>query len=188
VYQVKPSEQLVFHSGRIDRVDGDVPLDCGCPPPPAVQANPSQVAEANTPANSSLTLATDNANSGTAGNTNANPVNESVGSNNTGQTLSSGPETRPLPTSQPNDIHLEVEAPLVFHGNEKKATQPAPGSAPAAGVQGTSASPPHVDAQIQPPSTQAPTTAATAPPPQSMKPEHHGVLHKIKGFFASLFR
>ncbi len=32
-YQIKATDQLVFHSGQLDRVDMAVPNECGCPPP-----------------------------------------------------------------------------------------------------------------------------------------------------------
>lgn len=184
VYQVKPSEQLVFHSGSIDKVDGDVPPDCGCPPPPLMRVNSAQMAGANDSGSSKLTLATGYSSPATGDKSDAGANSGVVGSANTGQMLSNGTETRPLPPSQANDVHVEVEAPLVFHGNEKKAPEPA--AEEPAGTK-TPAPPGHVDAQIQAPAAPGATIAPAPPQPAPARPEHRGVLGRIKGFFSRIF-
>ncbi len=37
IYQVRPGEQVYFHQGRVAGPEATTPLDCGCPPPPAVE-------------------------------------------------------------------------------------------------------------------------------------------------------
>ena len=181
IYQVKPSEQLVFHSGRIDQVDGDVPPECGCPPPaPVMPADGPQPAVRADASSRNVRLADRSAiqPAGAAPNRNTG--------NGTGQTLSNGPEVRPLPPSQPNDIHIQVEAPLVFHGKEEPGAAPAeaPKAPPVTESSGHSA---QVAQQGQTPA-QAPPAQAPAPDTKPEAEQHHRVLHKIKGFFAALFR
>ncbi|HZZ15207.1 MAG TPA: AMIN domain-containing protein, partial [Candidatus Sulfotelmatobacter sp.] len=172
-YKVEPTEQAVFHTGRIDKVDSQVPLECGCPPvvpvmkTEAPRAGPAQHSESA----SSMTLAQASDSAETA----PKPQNDSA-KKDTPQTLSSGPETKPLPPSQPDDVHITVDAPFVFHG--KAHTPPAPTEEAAAlPVLESSARQVTLNAQVQaPPASAAPD-----------KPEHRGVMRRIKGFFAALF-
>jgi hypothetical protein len=88
-YQVKPAEQVTFHSGELSKVDTALTSGCGCPAPsPTVMrasAPPPVIGEAQ-PA-SSLRLA-------------------------------SGSETAPLPPSKSGDVHVQVEAPFVFSAKD----------------------------------------------------------------------
>jgi hypothetical protein len=175
-YQVQATEQAVFHTGRIDKVDSQVPLECGCPRPVAVmraEAPTRIVPESESPANLTLSQQSDGSDgapkSGSGSRTNDAP-----------QTLSSGPETQPLPPSQPDDVHITVDAPFVFHGKDHTAAPPAPtDEAATLPVMEASARPVPVEAQVQ---------APPAPSPEAKPEQHPGLLRRIKGFFAALFR
>jgi AMIN domain len=160
-YQVKPTGQAVFRNGRIDKVDANVPPDCGCPVPVPLMRAAAPASEGKAPATAGVP--------GTV--TSAQPESHS-------QTLSSGPETRPLPPSKPGDIQVQVDAPMVFRGKKNSAAPPAPVIEVAQlPVMESSVRPMWLELQAQPPSV--PSAAARS--------EHHGLMHKIKGFFAAIF-
>jgi hypothetical protein len=154
IYQVKPNEQAVFHSGKIDQVDTNVPLECGCPPAaPALRADASPSGDA----------------------ANSTP-------DQTGATLSSGPETRPLPASQPNEVQVQVEAPFVFRGHKAGTAPPAPtDEAALLPVLEWSLQPVQLQEHVQPPAAPVASTEIKPTP-------RHPILKRIKGFFAALFR
>jgi hypothetical protein len=164
VYQVKPAEQVMFHSGRIDKADTAVPLECGCPPPvPMMRTDTSTglVRDSELPAKA--TLAQDRALSETAAN------------------ISNGSETQRLPTSQPDGIHIQVDAPFVYRAGEHPKASPAPADeATALPAIEWSARPARIETQPDPPSGPQPNAQA--------KSGRHPVLRRIGRFFAAIFR
>ena len=168
IYQVRPTEQAVFRAGRIDKVDTDVPLECGCPPPPpALRAS---VPPANPlDANSSTKMPS----GGAPGNSRDNGQADAAVTR-----LSNGPETAPLPPSQPDDERVQVDAPLVFNAKDRAGVAPPPVES-AKNVRAE-------ESLAESPSRQIHLDAVVEPPPD--KPQHLGFFARVKGFFASIFK
>jgi hypothetical protein len=170
IYQVRPSEQAVFHSGQIVKVDANVPLECGCPPPsrvlrtavPAAQPVPEIEAPA------TMHLGGGTAETAVASNAPA-PMPSS------GTKLSNGPETAPLPASKPDDVHIQVDAPIVFNAKDRGENAAPVQEARALPIEDPSLPPVRLDPVVQ------------SPPAKQAKSEPHGFFHRLRGFFASIF-
>ena len=86
-----------------------------------------------------------------------------------------GPEAKPVPQTKPDDMKVEVEAPLVFSGRERAKAQ-----APAAPVTQVASLPLSAKATD-------PLPAVVVLPPGPDPKAHKGFFGKVKGFFASIF-
>jgi hypothetical protein len=191
-YQVKPTEQVVFHEGRIDRLSNDVPFDCGCaaPPPPVMRASAPPVtptlSDASLPPNVHLPSSAAPARASLdpmlppMPNSSRPAVATSQGSQVS--LASARPEIAPLPPSKPADIHVQIEAPLVFRGGDN----------PRVASQSASNTPPKVPA-AQPRTDPAAPIPSPVPTPKPVAQErrtpkeHRGFFGKVKGFFSAVF-
>jgi hypothetical protein len=173
IYQVKPTEQVVFRSGQIDKVDENVPLECGCPPPPAVlkTENPSATPVPDTalPANARL------------GGASTPSVNSAGGNSSIPETsatrLTNGPETAPLPPSKPDDVHVQVDAPFVFNAKDRA------NKVPPAPVQTAMNLPDEIT-----PDRQVHLDPVIQSPPVREKPKTGGFFHRVKGILSAIFQ
>jgi hypothetical protein len=174
IYQVRPREQVVFRSGQIDKVDTEVPLECGCPPAavPLLQtAAPTQtVSPSQLP--SKLTL-------GAGPSPAAMPQPQSEQS-----PISSGVELSGPADSKPSGVPVQVDAPLVFTGRHRASAPPAPiDAARELSAEDRPDRQVHLDAVVQPPSA-----APESPPSEKQKKPHQGFFGRIGQMFSGLFR
>lgn len=173
MYQVRPTEQAMFHVGQIDKVDTDVPLECGCAPP-----TPIMRAQAPFAPNVPDTELPAKARIGGGETPVASAGNGSLGATASNTRMSNGPETAPLPASQPNDIHVEVDAPLVFTPKNRAASAaPAPLQATRdLPVDESPAREVHLDTVVESPL-----------PAKQNKPERRGFFRRFKGMVSAIF-
>jgi hypothetical protein len=177
-YQVKATDQLVFHSGHLDRVDVAVPLECGCPPPrdPPLRATNILPPQERAPNDAAAPVR-------------ANPAPD-VEKPHADSAPSTGlPETT-TPVAEPsaaamaaNEIHVQVDVPMVFH-----ATGPPPAPVEDVRALPLDSRPRTALASVTPlPPPATGTPESSAPQAPQNRPPTRGFFRKLGGFFASLF-
>jgi AMIN domain len=169
IYPVKAVDQLVFRGGRIDRMDTNVPLECGCPPP----RQALEWASADSPVQNDTPRA--------AGLLAVNmPPKMPISHPETGTGVS-GTSTQPATPAAQENVYVQVSAPLVFNAADPPA---APLEAARALPPEQRSSPTNASLSALPPAgaTRERETANENPPP------HRGFFGKVGHFFAGMFR
>lgn len=174
-YQVKPEGKVAFRSGRLKKIDTSVPDSCGCPLLPRIPVLRTAAPPVgdDLPATVRLALPTDQPKPVRSPQlTSERPLSAVTPSQVTLSIIK--PETAPLPPSEPEEIYVQVEAPLVFRAGD--SAKPAPTSE-AERLPMTYSRPP-----------EAPRATVLPPPANQAKPRNRGFFGKVKGFFSGLFR
>ncbi len=168
-YQVKASEQVFFRAGRIDQMETSVPDDCGCPPPqvPVMRAAlpAPTVSEKDLPAAVHLAQPGEESKPVPPSQSGARMSAQETSSSQATVTIAP-PEVADLPAPSPSAKHVQIDAPFVFRATDM------PASAPDVGTGNVPMS----------------RTATPAPVLTIAEPPRKGVMEKVRGFFASIFK
>ena len=170
-YPIKATDQLVFRGGRLDRVDMNVPLECGCPPPRQNVERAANEVPVEGPT-ASETRPAANANSMAVTNT---PPAE--GSARSGVPFGNAAVADPRPAGE---VHVQVSAPLVF-----RASGPPP--APVEDVRAAAVETQPVPTKMRaadPPVVKAPAAGGMT---LELETPRRGFFQRVGGWFAKIF-
>jgi hypothetical protein len=175
-YQLKPNDSVSFHGGRISDFSPGAPA-CGCPaaPPVLTAETPPVKSPAPSPASTEIPSSSGGRQlssrpelaAGNAMEAPPSPLLPAPGqSAPSAAPVSDASLTSPVPPANPGEVHVQVEAPVVF-----QAAAPEPEAALL---------------------EQLPVSGAVLPPPQVKPPaatasRRRGFLGHLRGFFAAMF-
>src|SRR5579859_558057 len=170
-YQVKPNVGMYFLSGRVKQAVADVPV-CGCP----VSAAPRTM-EATQPPPIPIPLTPEKPIG--AGATQP-PLQVATNEPPLQVAPAPGNVTQPLPPTQPNELHVQVDAPVVFN-----AAEPGPALEAEQLVKLPLTQLPWFSTeQVVPPIV---VQTSAAPPQEKPKEKKKGFFGRLRGMFAALF-
>jgi hypothetical protein len=96
-HQVKPGEQIVFHTGRVANASTNSSQSCGCPPAPVPEVKTASTIGLGFPEKESQTAAAAVA---------------------AGKPLPAPAEVPPPPSTPSGEIAMKVDAPMIFHSED----------------------------------------------------------------------
>jgi len=192
-YQVTPGEQVYFRNGSVANPGNKVPPDCGCPPPfPVMNAaqptpQPSPVTTRPTPEPGPEPQPAVPAPA------QAQPAEQTKLPANSPEALfaqlghpGAKPEAR-KPAATTKEIHVQVDAPMIIHGDAPRNAPPPPSMATLRLVELPNLIAETQNTRVLPPAKFEKQDARKQTAAKLSKP-HRGLFGHIKSFFGSIFR